>query len=171
MLCEGWIVSIRTGGGSANSSWLERLNDKWRELGRSQSTLNYQEAQSALPPAKAEGLRLTLRNGRRGRNSAAVTFFSFKQADSLRGTEDSKTQSSKGGTAVSDSSLQTGSDEELIGVLMSISVVSLRLARKLIQLNRQVNLRKEVNKMSKMAEIATIIDDCGILHLLLTALR
>lgn len=40
-------------------------------------------------------------------------------------------------------------DEELIGVLTAISVVSRRLARKLIQLN----LRKEENVMSKMSEM------------------
>ena len=47
------------------------------------------------------------------------------------------------------------SDEELIGVLTAISVVSKRLARKLIQLNQ--TSQSEVNTMSKISEMEATI--------------
>lgn len=48
-------------------------------------------------------------------------------------------------------------DEELIGVLTAISVVSRRLARKLIQLNQTSQSQKGGNVMSKMSEMEATI--------------
>ena len=61
------------------------------------------------------------------------------------------------------------SDEELIGVLTAISVVSKRLARKLIQLN-QTSHSEEGGKHDEQNKrnVERPSENYGILHLLLT---